>query len=267
VSELFRAIKAFLIRDAAMAVSYRLDFGLRVLSVLLTVSALFFASELIGTRPEFEEFGGFLPYAAVGFAQMSYFQTGFRGFAAAIRNEQVMGTLEALLMTPARVAAIVAASSAWSFLWATLTTGIYLAAAALLYGIELRGSLLLAAAILLATTANFSALGVIAASFTMVFKKGEPITFLVGTVFFLLGGVFYPVSKLPEWLKPLCQLLPITHGLEGLRGVLLKGQDLAEVLPQIAILLLFAAATVPLSLLCFHKAVVRAQREGSLLQY
>jgi ABC-2 type transport system permease protein len=263
----FRTIQAFLARDLAKATSYPLEFGLEVISVAFMVTILYFVSTLIGTHPELEQYGGYLPFAVIGLAVVSYFQTGFTSFAHAIRNEQLMGTLEALLMTPTKISRIVIASSAWAFLWETLTAIIYIAAASAFFGIELKGNPFLALLLLILTTAIFAGLGVLSASFIMVFKRGDPLGFLFGTISTLFGGVLFPVSALPESLQIVSYSLPITYGLDALRAVLLKDQPLAAVWTEILVLLGFAGAIVPLSLFFFKKAVGRAQREGTLLHY
>jgi ABC-2 type transport system permease protein len=90
---------------------------------------------------------------------------------------------------------------------------------------------------------------------------------VIGSLSTLLGGVFYPVSALPEWLQGIARFLPITYGLEAMREVLLKGATLRTVLPDLVTLIFFASILIPVSLFCFKKAVARAKREGSLLQY
>jgi ABC-2 type transport system permease protein len=268
VKDLPGTIKAFLIRDATIAVSYRLDFGLKMLSILLYVVVLYYISDLVGESPIFQDYdGGYFAFSVIGLTLLSYSYTGFRAFSSAIRREQMMGTLEAMLMTPARISAIVIASSVWSFFWATITAVSIVATAALLFEIPIQGNIPLAVAVLLLTTLVFACLGVISASFVMSFKRGDPIGFFLGTISLVLGGVFYPVDKLPEEARVLSKFLPITHGLEGLRGIMLQGQGLSEVLPQIMVLLAFAAVGFPLSLFCFQRAVFRAQREGTLVQY
>lgn len=263
----FAVTRAFLIRDAVIAVSYRLQFFFQFVLVVFTVFILYFVSQLIANNPALESYGGYLPFAAIGLAMSSYFQTGFSSFATAIRNEQTMGTLEALLMTPTRIPTIVIASSVWDFFWATMVAVTYLLTAEFLLGITLRGSLVVAMIPLLLTTLIFASLGVISASFVMVFKRGDPIGLVMGSLSTLLGGVFYPVSALPQWLQGIAQFLPITYGLEAMRQVLLKGATLRAILPDLLTLMGFAVILIPVSLVCFKKAVRQAKREGSLLQY
>jgi len=247
--------------------SYRLQFFFQFVVVVFTVLILYFVSRLIAQNPALEQYGGYLPFAAIGLAVSSYFQTGFSSFANAIRNEQMMGTLEALLMTPTKIPIVVIASSVWDFFWATAVAVIYILTAEFLLGINLKGSLLLALVLLVLTTLIFASLGVISASFVMVFKRGDPLGLIIGSVSTLLGGVFYPVSELPRSLQSVSYLLPITYGLRAMRDVLLKGATVRMVFPDIVTLLLFASILIPLSLFCFKKAVARAKREGSLLQY
>ncbi|HMQ22053.1 MAG TPA: ABC transporter permease, partial [Planctomycetota bacterium] len=249
------------------AVSYRLHFALQLLQVLFYVTGLYFLSTIIGANAKLDPYGGYLPFAAIGLAVGSYFQTGFDSFSKAIQREQMQGTLEALLMSPLRLPSFLVATSAWPFLWKAMTSLVYVVAAVVLYDIEIYGDPVLALGFLLLTTLVFSSLGIVSASFVMVFKRGDPVGMLVGGVSTLLGGVYYPVSAMPTWMQDLAYLLPITHALDAIRGLLLQSMGLADVLPQLWVLLGFAVVLLPMSLVTFQYAVRRALREGSLLHY
>jgi len=62
-------------------------------------------------------------------------------------------------------------------------------------------------------------------------------------------------------------LLPAIYSLDGIRQVLIEGHGLIEVARPIIILLCFLTALLPFSLWIFGRAVKRAKREGSLIQY
>ena len=265
--DFLRTVGAFLVRDATHTVSYRLEFALTLVHMVFYISGLYFLSTIIGSNETLDPYGGYLPFAAIGLAVSSYFQTGFDSFAKAIQREQMQGTLEALLMAPLRLPVIVVAASSWRFIWKAVTSLVYVVAAVVLYDVEILGDPFLAIAFLLLTTLVFSSLGVISASFVMVFKRGDPVGMMIGGLSTVLGGVFYPVSAMPGWLQDVAYLLPITHALEAIRAVLLQGVTFGEVLPQLLILLAFAAVLIPLGLICFHYALRRALREGTLLHY
>lgn len=258
---------AFLARDALMAFSYRLSFAMQWMSLVLGILSMYFVSLMIGDNPMFDRYGGYLPFAVIGAATSTFMLTGFNSFSTAIRSEQMMGTLESVLMTPVRLALVMIGSSLWSFVWTMINSTVTIAAATLLFGIELKGNILVAMLLLLLTTATFSCLGIVSAGFTMVFKRGDPLRFLVGTLTYLVGGVLFPIEILPGWLQRVSALMPITYGLRGVRQILLTGGEFTDVIPAVLFLLAFIAMALPISLLLFAKAVNVARREGSLLHY
>ena len=130
-------------------------------------------------------------------------------------------------------------------------------------GANLLGALL----VLVLTIASFSGIGIISASFVMVFKRGDPLAFAFSGASYLLGGVYYPVAVLPSWLQKISYLLPIRHSLEGIRLCLLGRASLKMIAPNLIALLCFTAVLPPSGLLCFQRAVRRANMDGSLTHY
>ncbi len=267
MSHVLGIFRAFFIRDFTMATSYPLDFLLRVGTTVFPLLVLYLPAKLIGNLESTREYGGFLPFSVLGIGVMNFFMASYGSFASAIRSEQSSGTLESVLMTPVSVPVLVLASSIWAFAWSTASAVMFIGGGALLYDIALRGSLLLALGFVSLTTLVFIALGVLSASFIMVWKRGDPIGPVVSIMFFLLGGVVYPTSILPTWLSAFAWLLPITHASAGIRDVLIKGQGLAEVSAHLLVLAGYALLMLPLSLFAFQKAVKRATRDGTLLQF
>ena len=105
----------------------------------------------------------------------------------------------------------------------------------------------------------------------MVFKRGDPFAVLLGAGTALFAGVFYPKEMLQEELgsagNMLAAINPSTHGLDGIRSILIQGKGFSDVQPQLLVLLGFLAVLLPFSLWVFSRAVKRAKREGSLIQY
>lgn len=262
-----RFLWAFLARDAAISVSYRLDFILFVISITLQVVVLYFASLLIGQNEAFNHYGGYLPFATVGLAVLSFFNTSFSSFSQAIRKEQVSGTLESTLVTPVPIPIIVIGSTLWSIVWAAIAASLYIACSSFLFGFDVKGSLIGAALLIILLTLFVASLGILSASFTIVFKKGDPLGFLIGSLSAVLGGAFFPVEMLPPWVQKISYIHPFTYGLAGLRAILLEGQPIQSVLPEFTALLAGTSLLIPLSFYCFRLALRYARREGTLLHY
>ena len=267
-----RRIWAFIVRDWRLQLSYRMQFFLRVLSILIVVTTLFFISKIFTgfTDPRFAQWRNPLAAWLTGLAVLNYFMTGFSSLANAIRQEQVQGTLESVLMTPISVPTVIVASSAWDFVQATFFSSLYLLFGWLFFDVHYQGNYLLALAFLLLTTVVLSCLGILSASVAMVFKRGDPFGIFLGAGSALFSGVFFPTQLISEYaggLAHISRILPATYGLDGIRRVLIEGQGFAQVRDPLITLLAFLAVLLPLSLWVFGRAVRRAKREGSLIQY
>src|SRR6266550_7300685 len=169
-------IYAFLVRDFRLEVSYRMQFFLCMVSILIVVTTLFFISKIFAgfTDPRFAQWRNPLAAWLTGLAVLNYFMTGFSSLANAIRQEQMQGTLESVLLTPISVPTVIVASSAWDFVEATFFSFLYLFFGWLFFDVHYQGSFLLALLFLVLTTTVLACLGILSASFAMVFKRGDP---------------------------------------------------------------------------------------------
>lgn len=265
-----RLLWAFLIRDFQTESSYRVSFLLSLSGVFFTSVTYFFVSRLLdeSVQPALAQYDGdYFAFVLIGVAFGSYFGLGLTGFARALREAQTTGTLEAMMMTPTSVSTIVVGSAVWSYAFTTLRVIVYLILGVLL-GLRLQGANYLAALItLLLSIVAFASIGIVAAGVIMVIKRGDPVTTLFSSAATLVGGVFYPIEVMPEWLQFLSRLLPLTYSLRAMRLALLNGAPWAALLPDLLVVATFAAILFPLSLLVFRFAVERARAEGSLAHY
>lgn len=261
---------AFLRRDWHLQLSYRFSFILQFFGVFFSVFVFYFLSLLVGdsAAPYLDAYGGdYFAFVLIGLAFSGYFGVGLRSFANNLREAQTTGTLEAMLLTPTRLSTIILSSGIYDYGYVTLQVIAYLVLGALIFGVELNGNLPAALLILALTIVAMTSLGIVAASFIMVLKRGDPVTWVFNSVSLLLGGVYYPVEILPSWLQTLSRLLPITYALQAMRQALLNNASFQQLWPDIAALIIFCVALVPLSLLSFRLAVQRAKADGSLAHY
>ncbi len=266
-----RKAGAFFRRDLLTETSYRLSFLMQLVPVVLTVLVAYFMAEFLrqkGIEAVTPFAQDYFSFVLLGLAFYDYQSTATSAFARSLYQGQVTGTLETLLVTQTNLATVLLASSLYAFVATTLRLGVYLLLGIFLFGVPLAGANWGAAVVLLALAlAAFSAFGFFSACFVLLFKKGDPVSWILLGASGVLGGVLYPVSSLPPWLGKLAQLLPITHALEGERRALLAGAGLGELHREAFILLLFAAVGLPLALAAFRWSVRRAKRTGTLAQY
>ena len=261
---------AFLRRDLREALTYKLSFVSSAVSILLSSATFYFVAKLVPDGvPALGPFGGdYFGFAVVGVAFASLLGMFQEGLPAVVRSAQISGTLEALLVTPASVPSILFGSSLYSLLVQTVRTALHLGVAAALFGlafgrINVPGLLAVGAL----TVLCFLSVGVLSASFILVYKSGNPFGWLLGTVSGLFGGVVFPVALLPAWLRWISSLLPVTYALDGMRKSLLASAGFGEILPDVVALAVFDAVLLPVSLVAFRLAVRKAKKDGTLAQF
>ena len=259
---------AFLQRDFLSEVSYRLAFLMQVGGIFLSMLAFYYVTGMID--PQTEGLNGMPPFEwmLIGLAFQFYFSTALYSFSAKIRSEQLLGTLEAMLVTPTPTSIVIFSSAAWDFTYGAIRVVLYLLFAKLVFGVHLYvdslGALLLGVLLTLLSSAG---LGILSASFVIYFKRGDPINFLLSGLTTFLGSVFFPVEQLPEWIRPVSEYLPVTWSLRIVRGALLQGRSFAELQGELAQLALLTAILLPAGLIASRYAIRRAKRAGSLIQY
>jgi ABC-2 type transport system permease protein len=268
---IFKKVVAFIKRDLLNESSYKLAFLMQFFGIFLSVATFYFLSRLFGAtaNPYLKSYGGdYFSFVLIGIAFMGYLGVSLNSLSSTIRTAQVKGTLEALLVTQTEIPTIILSSSAYSFIFTSLRVIVYLLIGVLLFGVSMKGANYLGALlILILTITAFGSIGIVSASFVMILKKGDPVTWIFTAFSGLLGGVYYPVSVLPEWLQKFSWLLPITHSMEGMRLALLQGYPLEKIAFHIGVLAAFSGVMLPLSILFFKYGVNRAKMDGSLIQY
>jgi ABC-2 type transport system permease protein len=265
----FRRIFLFLERDLRLAFSYRMNMVLQAAGWLLTLFLWYYIAALLDKGASgFVSTGGYFPYVTLGLALQGMLSTILYSASNRIREQQMNGTLEYtlnLLRWPCEMPVL---SMGSDFLAGILRLYLLLLSAEWLFDFPLGdlGAVHFLFPIMICGVA-FGAIGNLAAASVLLFKRGEPITYFVGTASALFGTVFFPREVLPSALQRVSDLIPTTHALAVLRGSILEGKGVADLRGHYLYLLAFSAVLVPLSLWLFNAAVRRAKRDGSLGQY
>lgn len=263
-----RLWRAFLRRDWLIRSSYRIGLVAWAGHVLFTIAVFFFISRLIDPHrsPLLGPYGGaYFPFVLLGLAFSRYVTASLSSLAGNLRDEQLQGTLEAMLASPVRLSAIAIGSVLPEFVWATVEVGAYLLLGALVFGVDLgRMNAPAAAVVLILSLIALSSLGLLSASGILLFKELDPVSWMLGGVMKLAGGVYFPVALLPAWLGWLAKCVPLTYALEGLRQAVLLGTPLGDLAGVCLALILFSLALWPLALGIFAWTIRRLKITGSL---
>jgi ABC-type multidrug transport system permease subunit len=261
------AIAAFVGRDFAIARSYRLAFMLDACYGLLQVAIYFFISRTFegATAPSLQGAPSYFAFAAVGLILGLVVDAASEGIAYRIREEQLSGSLEALVTQPVRALELCLGMVGFPFLFAMARAVAYLVIAGVWMDLDLARTSFVGLLVMLVTTSTaVAALGIVSAAVVLVLKRGE---ILAGMVLFgmtMVGGSVFPIAELPDWLEPLGRIVPLRFAFDGARDALFTGTGWV---PDAAVLLLFSAAALPLAVGLFGRALTIARRAGTMAQY
>ncbi len=264
-----RQAAAFLRRDLLLQSSYRSAFVLNLVGIFFSVAIFHYLGRLVDPSVA-ARLGGrdYFSFVLIGIAFYNYLGTALNSFSGSLRQAQLTGTLEPVLATPVGIPTLLFGSALYHFLYTSLTAVAYLAVAALAFGLDLSRANLPSCLLTLALTIlAFSGLGILSAAFTLVWKRGDPLAFFLGTASALLGGVYFPLSIVPAWVQKIAAWIPLTYALSAMRGAVLDGKPAGDLGADLGRLALFAAVLIPLSVVAFVAALARARRDGSLAQY
>jgi ABC-2 type transport system permease protein len=173
----------------------------------------------------------------------------------AITRERERGTMENLLATPVRPVEVMIGKIAPYVVIGYIQLAVILAAAWLLFEVPMVGSLPL----LLAFSGVFVVAN-LAVGFTFSTLARNQLQAVQMTFFFflpsiLLSGFMFPFRGMPQWAQWVGELLPLTHFLRIVRGILLKGNGMVEVLPELWPMLAFVGVAGGLALLRYRKTL------------
>jgi ABC-2 type transport system permease protein len=261
---------AFLKRDFLVATSYRSAFVIQLASILLGVPFIFFISKFLGNAggEALKEYNNnYFAFLLIGVALTDYLTVSLTTFNTSIRENQMMGTLEIIMLSPTSVAALVICSALWGFCFTTMRFCLYVLGG-LAFGMDIASANLLSAAVvLLVSIVSFSAIGILIAAITLVIKRGDALNVAVASMSVVLGGVVFPTKTLPPWLEAIGQFLPFTHSLHAMRLAMLQGTSLFDLMLHLRVLLVFAFVLAPLSLWVFRGALHHTKVQGTLATY
>ncbi|HXD05442.1 MAG TPA: ABC transporter permease [Burkholderiaceae bacterium] len=173
----------------------------------------------------------------------------------AMTRERERGTMENLLATPVRPLEVMLGKILPYVVIGYVQLGVILVAAWLLFEVPMNGSLvLLMAAIGLFMLAN------LAVGFTFSTLARNQLQAMQMTFFFflpsmLLSGFMFPFRGMPQWAQWLGEVLPLTHFLRIVRGILLKGNEATQITHDLWPMLAFFLAAAIVALLRYRQTL------------
>ncbi|HXY25965.1 MAG TPA: ABC transporter permease [Candidatus Acidoferrum sp.] len=268
MTRVLRDIWLFFWRDLSIARTYRTVFVLEAVEALFGAAMFYYVARFVDT-PELQrslpQGGSYFAFSLVGFVFLDYLNAALDSFDRSLEEARDSGTLEHLLVTQTSLPVFVAGSAIYPFVATTLRIAVYVTWAAALFHFPLHGANWLAVFVVLGISLlAFAGLGILSASYLLIFKRGNPAKWFFLGISSVAGGMLFPVSILPDWLQLVARLNPVTYALEAMRGALLGGESVLAIWRPLLILLVFAVVLLPLSMTTFAWSLRRTKITGTL---
>jgi ABC-2 type transport system permease protein len=173
----------------------------------------------------------------------------------AMTRERERGTFENLLATPALPIEVMTGKIVPYILIGLIQVSLIIAAALALFEVPMQGNpALLYFVVLIFIAANLT-LGITFSSIARNQLQAMQMTFFFFLPSILLSGFMFPFRGMPEWAQWLGSLLPLTHFLLLVRGIMLKGNTLIDLWPQLWPILAFMLVVIGIGLRFYKRTL------------
>jgi ABC-2 type transport system permease protein len=232
---------------------------LRYLGLVFPVLLYFYQTTYLGSANRFA-------VMLIGTSIITGLQDSLTALTQRLQFAYERGTLETYLVEPVPWALIPVAMNVWrSF------TGALMACLMVAFGVGLGADIKpsaipMALLVLLLGVAACNAIGTLAASFLVLFKRGEPIIMLYSLAAAVLGGALFPISQLPPWIRWASYLVPHSYVISAERQLLMPDPPPDAMKPWVAIAILggFTVVMFTIGLTVFDRSLKLARRLGIL---
>lgn len=194
----------------------------------------------------------YIDFLLPGLIGLNLMGGGMWGVGFVIVDMRVRKLLKRFLATPMRKSDFLL-SVMCSRLFFTLTDIlILLVFGYLVFNVSSRGNYLELTIVVLLGGAMFAGIGLLVAGRVQTIETVSGVMNFVMLPMWILSGVFFSSERFPSEIQPLINSLPLTALNQALRGVMLEGQSLVALWPQVAILAVYSGLTFTIALWTFR---------------
>jgi ABC-2 type transport system permease protein len=194
----------------------------------------------------------YIDFLIPGLLGMNLMGTGIWSLAFSVTTARSRRILKRLVATPMRRGEYLLAQILGRLVFLLPEIVVLVGIGWLLFGVAVRGSILLLVATCLLGAMSFCGLGLLIASRVKTVEGASGIANLVLMPMWILSGVFFSSERFPDAVQPLIKALPLTALNQALRGIMTEGRGLAGIAPQLAIVIAWGAVSFAVALKIFR---------------
>jgi ABC-2 type transport system permease protein len=177
----------------------------------------------------------FISYFVPSVLAMAVMQLGVFAAVPLVADREKL-ILKRLAATPLRRSELVGSNIAMRLMIAAVQSVIIVGIGVIVFGVEIVGSIAMAAGFIVLGSMTFIALGYVIASFTKTEDAANGATSVVQFPLMFLSGIFFPIQFMPDFLQTIARLMPLTYLADALRQTMVGGVAFAPLWLDFAVL-------------------------------
>lgn len=201
----------------------------------------------------FEEPGGsYVDFLVPGLLGMSVMGGGLWGVGFAIVDMRIRKLLKRFMATPMKRAHFLIAmmASRLTFMWPQVL--VLLVFSYFVFDVRIYGSWLAIGLVILIGAIEFACIGLLVAARAKTLESVSGLMNLVMLPMWTLSGIFFSYENFPQLVQPLIRCLPLTPLIDALRGLMMDGESLFSLGPEIGIMLAWSVIPFAIALAIFR---------------
>jgi ABC-2 type transport system permease protein len=196
-------------------------------------------------------------FLAPGFMALTVITGSLQGVASAISREKEQGTMDGLLVSPIPHRSIILGKVMAQTVRGLIQGFLILGLSMILFGVQIYGSPIIMFLVLLLGTASFVGVGIIMTAVAPDQETAQMMTMLLQFPMMFISGILFPIDQLPGWLQYIGKILPLYYAADALRKVIILNASLANIMPDVLILIVYMFVTMTLAIPLFERAMRR----------
>lgn len=268
-----RALYVIALKDWKVFWRYPLNAVSNIFQPIIWITPVYFMGKAFSVNGQALGFaaysgtGDYMSFILLGTVLTNFILTVFWGMGYALKNDMDAGVLESNWLTPVPRLLILVGRTLSSLLVTAITSAIMLAIGGALFGFHPTGNTLAAFLTAIPMLIGLYGFGFAFAAVVLLMREANTLVDVSSFLVQGFSGTNFPVKSLPTWLIPIALILPLTYGLDAVRGFLLKSDTLLPIPVEIAILIAFMFVMLWFGAWVFQRVERRVRTLGTLGQH
>lgn len=253
-------------RDAILFVSYRSQLLAQFVGPLFSITLFYYISHIV-TAKSIHSPGGYFGFVIVGLVIVQILTISLGVMPVTVRQELVSGTIERFLVSAHGPINGILGTMLFPLINAIFSGVLMLTLAALIFGLPLAATAVLAVPVALLGTLAFMPFAFFLVALVMAFKQASSATQFIVSGVAIVGGLYFPTTVLPGWIRWASDVQPFTPATDLLRHLLVNTPLVHPAGVELLKLVGFIAVLLPAGVMLLRAAIRYGQRTGTIAEY